>query len=285
MYAISILNIYKDINLAVKYSEIAEQIYLTMPDKYSASMAHIWRGHLIDHWHCHVKLSTEHIEKGMQEARESGNILAYLLALFIHAFAQCAEAKSLSKATEILLISYTKADARGMEGMSTHFELLYHIYSILGNEDNGVTERFSYLENKICHSKSLLEYGTGQKFISFYYYFQEDYEKSIEFHFRWYVVEEKIRYELFVIEVKTINVLALMRQLPTVDSSLQNKYKKRIKQLMRDVEWGAKVCPANYLHHHLFLKAYELQANKKYAEALTLFNEAIKNAKKGDFYL
>jgi len=191
MYAISILNIYKDINLAVKYSEIAEQIYLTMPDKYSASMAHIWRGHLIDHWHCHVKLSTEHIEKGMQEARESGNILAYLLALFIHAFAQCAEAKSLSKATEILLISYTKADARGMEGMSTHFELLYHIYSILGNEDNGVTERFSYLENKICHSKSLLEYGTGQKFISFYYYFQEDYEKSIEFHFRWYVVEEK----------------------------------------------------------------------------------------------
>jgi diguanylate cyclase (GGDEF)-like protein len=41
----------------------------------------------------------------------------------------------------------------------------------------------------------------------------------------------------------------------------------------------------NYLHHHLFLKAYEAKTNKNYAEALTQLNQAINNAKSGDFYL
>ena len=90
---------------------------------------------------------------------------------------------------------------------------------------------------------------------------------------------------MFTTEVKTINALALMRQLPNTASSLKKKYQKRIKELIQAVAWGAKVGPVNYLHHHLFLKGYEAQINKNYTEAITQFSKAINNAKNGDFYL
>jgi predicted ATPase/class 3 adenylate cyclase/GAF domain-containing protein len=283
-YAITIVNIYKDIDLAIEYSDIAEKFALATPDKYSVSISHICRGHLINHWSRHVSESIEYIEKGLQEARESGNVLEYSLGSIIYSFAQSAGAKSLSKVVESLENVYKDLATRGMEGMSVLLESIYVNYKTLGDGINVNSDRFVYLENKILSSKSLLEYGTGQKYLSFYYFFQEQFDKSIESHFGWYTVEETIRYELFVAEVKAINALALMR-LPTANSSLKKKYQKRIRQLMKDVAWAAKVSPDNYLHHHLFLKAYESQTNKKYAEALIQFNQAIENAQNGDFYL
>src|SRR3990167_11056780 len=155
---------------------------------------------------------------------------------------------------ESLEVTYKTYSARGMEGLSNLFELINRAYKNLGEGIKEKNDRFEYLEDKISTSKSLLEYGTGQKYLSFYYFFQEDFAKSIEFHFRWYEAEEKIRYELFIPEVETINALTLMRQLSKATSFYIKKYQKRIKQLMQDVAWAAKVCPVNYLHHHLFVQ-------------------------------
>ena len=199
-YAIAIVNIYKDIDLAIQYSDIAEKFALATPDKYSVSISHIWRGHLINHWAHHVRESTEYFEKGSQEARESGNVFQHLLGLLGYSLAKSAEAKSLNKTVESYEIAYKNAAARGMEGMSFCFELMYRYYKALGDGTKEKSDRIVYLENKTLTSKSLLEYGTGNKFLSFYYFFQEDFEKSIEYHFKWYAVEEKIRYEPFVAE-------------------------------------------------------------------------------------
>ena len=284
-YAIVIATIYKDIGLASQYSDIAEEFFIAIPDKYAVSITHTWIGLLIKHWSHHIRESAKYADKGLQEARESGNILGYTLAFCVYFFSQSAEAKSLSKAMESCEGSYKNMAARGMASFAAGFELIYLAYKNLGDGIKVESDRFSYLENINITAKSLLNYGTALKYLSFYYYFQENFEKSIYFHFKWYTAEEKIRYELFTTEVKSINALALMRQLPNVDSSLKKKYQKSIKQIMQDMDWAAKICPVNYLHHHLFLKAYEAKANKQYSEALTQFNQGINNAKNGDFYL
>ena len=54
---------------------------------------------------------------------------------------------------------------------------------------------------------------------------------------------------------------------------------------MRDLEKISAKFPDNFLHHYLFVKGTALKFNGKYDEALSCFDEAIQNAKKGDFYL
>jgi hypothetical protein len=283
-YAMVILNVYKNIDLAIQYCDLDEKNTLKIPDKYSECVASLWKAMVIAHWQRHIKTSTRFAEKSLQEARDSGNMLTYSVAQSIHSFTQIAEAKSVQKTIESLELNYKRLVIVGLGDAAALWELVWLIYKNFAGGITEESERFNYLANIIMTSKSVLVFS-GQKFLSTYYYFQEDVVKSIEFHFEWFKVEESIRYELFVTELKTINALSLMSQLPKVDSSLRRKYQNRIKLLKRDVAWAAKVCPVNYLHHHLFLKAYEAQINKKYAESLTFFNQAVRNAKKGDFYL
>lgn len=283
-YAVTILNIYKDIDLFIKYCEIADKEILQSPDKYSGSGYHNFRGNTA-HWYCHIKKSAEFVELGQLESLESGNMTGYFLSLGGLTFVRSGEVQSLSKTAEAAEIAYKYYYSKHMEGMSAMYELICSISQNLMAGSSEENDRFLHLKINVCTSKSLLLYGTGQKYLSFYYYFQEAFKKSIEFHFRWFTAEKSIHFEIFVTEIKALNALTMMRLLPTVDFFTRWKYRRRIKLLKRDVAWAAKTGPANYLHHHLFLQAYEDQMNKNDMDAIIKFNRAIENAKQGGFHL
>jgi len=285
-YGLSIASMNGDIDTGKKYCNIAENTLLKIPDKYSQSVAHMSIALLIDHYYHHIKIIKNMGEQGMQEARESGNLNIYVtMGLPMLCFLQIAEARSLRKILESAETTYKIQAEKGQEISSCGFELIYLIYQSLGTGILDESDRFRYLENMMCTTNYASVAVAGLYNLSFYHFFLENFDKSIAFHFRWYVFEENFRYEIILTEMRTLNALAMMRQLPSVDASLKKKYKKRIKQIMKHVAWAANLGPVNYLHHDLFLKAYEAQINHKYMDALINFNKAIENAKKGEFYL
>jgi predicted ATPase/class 3 adenylate cyclase len=284
-YAIMIINVYKDIETAIQYCDIAERYYLSIPDKYSSATAHLWTSHLINHWFRPLKKSFELCMQAQQEARESGNVIASLTSMGVHIFNIAAEAKSIDKYIEYMSIVLRDTQLKEMKSYYDHTELLFLIYVNLKNDRQGMSDRLSDLITQFSTFESFLIYTTSNKYLSFYYFFKNDDEKSIDRYFMWQQFEEKIRYEIFTLEIKAINALSIMRQLPKVDSTLKRKYKKHLKKLFRDVEWGSKYAPMNYLHQYLFLKGYEEQSNKKYIQALNNYKLAIENAQKGGFIL
>jgi len=284
-YAITmVLYIQKDIDHFVQYCEIAEKFMQSNPDKYIASIYDIFKGNC-SHWYLHVKIVAEFIERGQQNSLESGNMSGYFLSLGGITFIRSAQVQSITATAAAAEVTYKDYAAKKMEGMSALYEIAYLIYQNLSTGSSVESERMSYLKNMINTSNSMLLYGIGLKYLSFYYYFQEEFDKSIDFHFKWYTVEEKIRAEIFVTEIKALNALALMQQLPKVNIFTKWKYQRRINKLMAEVLWAANACPANYLHHYLFLKAYTDQRQKKYMSALITYSQAIANAKQGEFTL
>jgi predicted ATPase/class 3 adenylate cyclase len=284
-YAIVVINVYKDIQTAIRYCDIAENYYAAIPDKYSSSTANLWNSHLISHWHRPIKRSEDLCEQGRLDARESGNLFTYVIGVALRNFVFAAEAISIDKLLDALENMLNDMIINNAPDLIESFDLIYCICLNLKNDEKVNSNRLSQLEKKFSIFDSALTYTTSNKYLSFFYFFKENYEKSIQHYFMWDVYEEKIRYELFTPEVKAINALTLMRQLPKSTVSLKRKYKKHIKKLMRDIEWGAKSAPMNYLHQHLFLKAYEQQSNHDYIQALTNYKLAIENAKKFGFIL
>lgn len=283
-YAVVYLNVYKDAKTAIRYCDIAEKYFSEAPDAYYSSSSHLLMAAFVNHWSHPLSTSRKLIEQSYQEARESGNVVTSLFCLCSLSFTLAAEAKSINRPIEAMELASKMAATRNSVDMSATFELLALLYLNL-KEDNKKSDRLIRLEQLASSFESLLMYETSHKYLSFYYYCKEDDDKSIEYYFKWDKDEEKIRYELFTAEVKTINALTLMRQLPKINSSHKRKYKKHIKKLMRDVEWAAKSAPMNYLHHFLFLLGYEEQAKHNYMQALTHYKIAVENARKSDFTL
>lgn len=283
-YGVVVVNVSKDFDTALLYTDIAEQYYLAIPDKVSSSIAHLWACHLISHWRRPLKRSYELMELGQQEGRETGNILAYLMSYGIFMFNASAEAKSIDKLIKAMQDVLKLSSLGIMPSYRDHIELLLLYHQHL-KDNNEISERLAELERRFGTFESSLTFATSNKYSSFFYFFKNDYEKSVKHYFLWNLYEANIRYELYTPEVKALNALALMYQLPKVNSSEKRKYKKHLKKLVRDTEFAAKSAPMNYLHHLLFIKAYEAQLNGNYMLALTNYKLAIENAKKSDFTL
>jgi predicted ATPase/class 3 adenylate cyclase/GAF domain-containing protein len=283
-YAFFILYLSRDIEKLFKYSDIAEKMFLENPDKYTGCQYHqfkctpaIWRGE--------VNAAAEINEKAKQESLESGNLTGYFLCMGSQTFIEEIKARSLNKTVDEATAMYKYSSNKKMDDISAMFEVIAYVYHNLGIGSTEENDRFLHLKSIICSSDSFIVAGNGQKHLSFYYYFQEEFEKSIEFHFNWYEYNKNVEYEYFVIEIKMLNSLTLMRELKNVSFKNKLRYRRRIKEMMRDVAWAAKSGPKVLLHHYLFLQAFQDQLNQHYFDALIKFNKAIENAKRSDYIL
>lgn len=264
---------------------IAKELFAEFPDKYSSGIAFIWAAQNMVHLKAPVQECLPDIERGLQDCREAGNTHTFIIGFSIYCFGLISAPKSLNKATESLAKVFKLFAEHGYLSASLLWELIYFIFVDLSIGMRDESERFVILEKSIIDSSSLLSKVTGQKFLSFYYFFNDDYDKAIHYHFEWYQHEDRIRYELFTIEVQTLNAIAIAKMIPFVTGETKQKYQKRLKQIASYVRWAAHACPANYLHHLLFITSTQKMLENNVNEALISLNLAIENAKKNDFHL
>ena len=116
-----------------------------------------------------------------------------------------------------------------------------------------------------------------------YYFFNDCHEKSVHYYEMTYPAI--MATNLLVYPADTNYALALAKLIPNSAWLKKWRYKRRYKELMKNVKWAAEQCPGNYLHLYLLILGSYQELNQNYQEAIQTYNQAIKQAKNGYYYL
>ncbi|MBA3604108.1 MAG: hypothetical protein H0W50_10840 [Parachlamydiaceae bacterium] len=118
-----------------------------------------------------------------------------------------------------------------------------------------------------------------------HFHYLESYETACEYHFRWFVEENRMRYNVNTLSQKTIDGLSLAKCIPKVSYLKKIRYRLRFHRLCRDLQWAAKESPFNYLHQFELLKGVKEMLKGQDNEAIRTFEKAAEIAKKSGGYL
>lgn len=284
-YASVLLYLFNDIDSAFSLWEAEERSLEQFPEK--RFMAHSYSNfaHLICTLRYPPKYADPYYLKCIQDGMESGDIFRSqtMKAAFlsIHNFKK-------AKSLQDLIIGTKTAIKISFDMGYIPFITAYSIWENLF--ENLVTCR-QLDENRLREDLSILKSYENQNFlilsfmrISFYFYFVELFDRAVYFHEQWLEDYETVRHAEAV-ESKAIDALAIAKCIPQTSGIKRYRYKRHFLKIKRDLKWISAKCPCNYLHHYLFLKATQAKFKGNYQKAIKYFDEAIVNAKKGDFYL
>lgn len=284
-YGLVELNLFSRGDLSVRLWNFSQKFFERNPHKYSQCQAYTWAGMFITPLYFTFELAMKERDFAIQLARESGNIFMESIAVAVGTFIAMSEGDSLEKPMKIAKQASDLCMERGMAHHAYNFEVYYLLFKNLIEEKLDSEERLQELEDLILQSKSLQIITTTLKYKSFYYYFVESYPRALDYTLRWLEHEDKVRFDIFTTEIKVINALLIAKFLPETRGLLKFRLRKLFNKIFKFVKWEAKINPLNYLHHYLFLKAAKARIKGNGKEALLDLDQAIENAKKGNFYL
>ena len=284
-YALVELNLFSRGGLSLQISNLSKKFFERNPHKYSQCQAYMWIGMFITPLYFTFELAMKERDFAVQLARESGNIFMESIAVAVGTFIAMSVGDSLEKPMKIAKQSSDLCMERGIVYHAYNFEVYYLIFKNLLEGELRSEDRLKALEDSILESDSLQIIATTLKYKSFYYYFAESNTKSLEYTLRWHEYEDKVRFDSFSTEVKTVNAILIANLLPETKGFLKLRLRRLFNKILKFVKWEASVNPVNYLHHYLFLKAANARLKGNTKEALLDLDKAIENAKKSNFYL
>jgi diguanylate cyclase (GGDEF)-like protein len=282
-YGILLLNIFKNASLSFEYWLAAKHAYEEIPDKFSSGPTYTFAGHFIVHYQCHFRMATALFERSLQDCRESGNVALGIQGICMPSFGLAAEAESIKKTIDTLEITYKAFIKRGYTDYAIAWEIVYVAYKILSDMETKLENHYDELLKKVLALKNIHIMSHSLRFVILYYYFNEAFDKTIDYHFQWQ--EQHVRFEIMTHEAKMLSALALIRAIPQLTGRKRKQYLNRFLKLLGELKWASDACAENYLHQYLFLQGAKAQLERNYYEAFIHYTQAVENAKNGSFYL
>lgn len=283
-YAMTVMDLFKDINQTFALWEEAERLIEQKNDKYTAAMAYSYSSLFIIHLRYSFKDGRRYYRHGIQDALESGNLVSAATNMATESLYVWWEGKSLLELIDRSQKALEYCRKIHMNDNVVRFEFqtfLAKTFTASAESD----EILLNLYKKVLQVNNQYYRTLATASMALFYFFTEHYDEAYKYHQRWYGQEEKVRWIIWIFNHKTIDALTISKLIPNASYLKKRGYLKRLKKFYKEVQWAANQCPHNYLHQYLLLKATRDRLEGRYLEALDNFNQAIENAKKGDFFL
>ncbi len=284
-YGFVMLNINKNVDLAVKYQAVALSLFEAFPNKYISGLAYLWIGYFQMPLRHHYKEGREYVQRALQDSLESGNILNAAHCRNTNAFMVLASARSIENAIKLKKIALKSFQDLKVNEFSQFIESDLIEWESLAKGVNDRQEQLQELEKTISQGSIALVKAVNLRNLTFYYYFMGSETQALHYHYQWYANEDKLRFDPLSYEIRGLGALALAKLIPSYRGITLWRAKRHFRRILSELKWISGESSGNYLHHYLFLKATEAKLNGNYGKALAALNRAIENAKRGDFYL
>lgn len=278
------LNLFNHIDFAFQTWKVSEKLIEEIPDKYSSGIAYFGHALLLNNLYFPPKIGEVARRRSLQDCVESGNAMGAQLATNLKRAIDFSIGKSLKDLIESCKKSLYEAKKFKGEGVEIG-QLCLHLYEAWAIGAHNCENEIKIVEEKLKQSENAWWKAEIFSILSSYFYFMENYERCVEFHDLWYKHESLLRYEAGIFEIKTLNALAIAKCIPEASGIKKWKYQHNFTSLLKNLKKISSICPGNFLHHYLFLEGTQAKMQGQTKKALALFNQAIENAKMGDFYL
>lgn len=285
MYAFTRLNFFKNIDDTFELLNLAERFSEQKNNKYTSAAAYNYSAYWMQHLRYPHNYRYKYYQLAIQNALESGNLLSAGVAKGCLITSSWWEGKSCAELLGSMNNSITYFRTYNMKDNvdRTEFRIAIIERYMKGTHDLSLESLFE-LYKIILQGKNLYYQKMADQHMAAFLFHLGRFEEAYQFHLNWYVEEKKMHFDVATLNQKTIDGLTISKLI--IQSSFQNKrfLKHRFKELYKDQKWAAEGCPHNYLHHFLLLKAAKAKMEGNYLIAIESLNQAIENAKKGDFY-
>ncbi|MBA3603213.1 MAG: AAA family ATPase, partial [Parachlamydiaceae bacterium] len=282
-YALAVLNLTQNVSECFTLWDLAERLMEQEKDKYSSPYSYWVMGYFLNHLRHPFKETRVYCQRGIRDALESGNLQAAIINMGAMAGIIRGEAKSLVKLRENQEETLNYARKIHMKELVGATEFVASLADVeLGRVQPGDEPLKLYRQ---LLGKGRLQETIRSMHMGRYFHYLELYETASEYHFRWFVEERRLRYNVNTLSQKTLDGLSIAKCIPDLPFLKKMRYRFRLHKLYRDLKWAAEECPSNYQHQFELLKGVQSSLRGRHEEAIRAFEKAAEVAKKSGGYL
>lgn len=259
-----------------QYWALAENLMTEYPDKFSGGLVYMAFAFGLSHFMFPIKASEDFCHRAISDCTESGNRLGAASAkstLLLNIRAQANSIDDISDAVKNVLKAY--AD-NGIKDSVERFEQSRLLYESFASGNHADEERLKSLQKIIMSQHSPMTKWYVNRELSAYYFYLGMFEQSLFYFQSWSTSKTPTTYDSLLAQDIALHALAIAKS---------GHDKKRFQEIENELKWISNTAPGNYLHCYLCVKGTKEKLNKNYDKAALYFDQAIENAKKGDFYL
>lgn len=283
-YSMAMLDLTRNVEQSLAIWAVAERFIACEKDKNSSAISYQLYGFFYNHLRNPFKEAYTYYQRGIRDSMDAGNLFGALANMHSISTTIRTESKSLNDLKDSVEKTLNFARKINFKFVIPYLELFL---SAINNEMDltSIDDSLHNAYENVLNQKILYSQTVASVVMARHYYFSESYVNASECHFRWFLAEEKVRYDVNGFTQKTIGALSIVKCLSQLPFLKRLHYRRHFRKLQQDVKWAAKECPPNYLHQYLILCGALSALKGREREAIRFFEEAIENAKKGDFYL
>lgn len=284
MYAIVILNRYRDVDGAIAVCAAADRMLAKQQDKYTSAMAYDYSGLFIYHLREPFGEGRSRCRQATLDGLESGSLVAAsgnMVSETLHTWWEansCLEFRDITKRA----LDYTRKIHMKEQSDRLAFQLALAEAYLSPPAD---TDKLQALHDRVVQGNNLYFIAMSTGAYSTFLYFDEKYKEAYHYHLEWMKEEPRYRYCLPTLNYKTLNALAIARLIPRASWRERGVYWRSFNRLLRDLTWAANQCPANYGHQRLGLLAAKESLVGSHLRAIEYYEQAWTEAKKNNAFL